>query len=138
MRDYAISTGDVFVLVFAWDDNATFEYLHTLLDKIREMKESKAKVIVVANKMDVEHTVTRLAETEMVVSIDWDCLFHQCSAKSDTNVTELLDKIVDVIKENKEPVKVKTGSIKKIFRRFKKRAFFSTSDSSPTSQPCDH
>ena len=119
MLQHAITTGDIFVLVYAWSDTSSFECVRSLLQLIRANKESNVEVIIVANKIDLPDTTQPSVQIEMLSTIDLRCQFHQCSAKDNTNITELFRMINDcLISEPSSPTD-STSKARKLWDRLR-------------------
>ncbi|XP_067143482.1 GTP-binding protein Rhes-like [Centruroides vittatus] len=96
MRRLAISTGDGFVLVYSVDSNESFEEVRRLRELVLETRASAVPMVIVGNKCDVgdELRVVKKEIAEIIISIDWENGFVECSAKEDHNIMEIFKQLL--------------------------------------------
>lgn len=95
MRRLAISRGDYFVLVFSIDNGESFEEVGRLKESIFELRSPEVPMVVVANKSDLSNcrrVSKEIAET--VVTIDWEKVYIECSAKTGYNVLDIFTELL--------------------------------------------
>ncbi|XP_022699727.1 ras-related protein Rap-2b-like isoform X2 [Varroa jacobsoni] len=95
MRDLYIKNGQGFVVVYSITSHQTFQDIKNMREQIMRVKNSDSvPVLLVGNKVDLEHQreVTR-AEGEALAQI-WRCPFMEVSAKFKSNVDEMFAEIV--------------------------------------------
>ncbi|XP_060551070.1 ras-related protein Rap-2a-like [Ruditapes philippinarum] len=101
MRKLAIATGDAFILVYAVDNQTSFETVKRLRDEIKEYNHKEHySIVVVANKTDLEEKREPIINTvnESVVCIDWEEKFVFTSAKTGENVDIVFQLLENQIK----------------------------------------
>ncbi|XP_011505110.1 PREDICTED: ras-related protein Rap-2a [Ceratosolen solmsi marchali] len=95
MRDLYIKNGQGFVVVYSLTNHQTFQDIKAMKELITRVKGTeRVPVLLVANKLDLEHqrevdTVEGNALAQM-----WGCPFVEASAKNRTNVNEVFAEIV--------------------------------------------
>lgn len=95
MRKLAVDTGDAFILVYAINDNESFEEVRRLKQLLLEHKQSDVPIVVVGNKCDLDKqrkVQKELADT--IVGIDWENRFVECSAKENINIVRIFKEIL--------------------------------------------
>lgn len=95
MRKLAVDTGDAFILVYAINDNESFEEVGRLKQLLLEHKQSDVPIVVVGNKCDLEkqrEVQKEVADT--IVGIDWENRFVECSAKENINIVRIFKEIL--------------------------------------------
>ncbi|KAL3212223.1 hypothetical protein MRX96_036070 [Rhipicephalus microplus] len=96
MRRLAITTADAIVLVYAIDDQESFEEARRIHEQIVELQSAKAPVVVVGNKCDVPTDMRRVRRevAETIISIDWENGFVESSAKDNVNVFAIFKELL--------------------------------------------
>lgn len=95
MRKLAVDTGDAFILVYAINDNESFEEVGRLKQLILDHKQPDVPIVVVGNKCDLEkqrEVQKEVADT--IVGIDWENRFVECSAKENINIVRIFKEIL--------------------------------------------
>ncbi|XP_054707935.1 ras-related protein Rap-1b-like [Uloborus diversus] len=95
MRKLAVDTGDAFILVYAINDDKSFEEVRRLKQMILEHKQSDVPIVVVGNKCDLEKQ--RMVQKEVadtIVTIDWENRFVESSAKEGCNIVKIFKEIL--------------------------------------------
>ena len=89
MRKLAIANSDAFLLVYALDDDASFEEVRTLREQIvSEKKDKTVPIVIVGNKLDVspEKRILEKETAESIASVEWGCGYVEASAKENINI----------------------------------------------------
>ena len=97
MRKLSISTSDAFVLVYAVDDESSFEELKTIRQQIIEEKNNDGiPIVIVANKSDINISSRTIARhtTASTVSIEWGNGFVEASAKEGYNIVGIFKELL--------------------------------------------
>lgn len=95
MRKLAVDTGDAFILVYAINDNESFEEVRRLKQLLLEHKQSDVPIVVVGNKCDLEkQRVVQKELADTIVGIDWENRFVECSAKENINIVRIFKEIL--------------------------------------------
>lgn len=96
MRRLAISTGDGFILVYSVDNNESFEEVRRLRELVLEIRATAVPIVVVANKCDIndETRVVKKEIAEIIITIDWENGFVECSAKDNHNIMEIFKQLL--------------------------------------------
>ncbi|XP_003743750.1 ras-related protein Rap-2a [Galendromus occidentalis] len=101
MRRLAIGSGDAFVLVYAVDNESSYDTVRTLRDDILQLRQSdktSPPIVVVANKTDLpsEKHIESIASSmvEPVVCMDWEHAFVECSAKDNADVVHVFQELL--------------------------------------------
>ena len=91
MKQLAVDSADTFVIVYAVDDRKSFEDAKKVKMEIMKIKgDVNGSILLVANKCDVDDNRRVVSSEEgKILSIEWDCLFVECSAKSAENIESL-------------------------------------------------
>ncbi|KAF0288361.1 GTP-binding protein Rhes [Amphibalanus amphitrite] len=98
MRKLSIRTADGFVLVYAIDDEDSFEQVRQLREEILEEKPSGVPIVVVANKCDLASR-RQVPETQgSLVELEWDHGFVQTSAKENINIVQVFKELLSQAK----------------------------------------
>lgn len=95
MRDLYIKNGQGFVVVYSLTNSQTFQDIRTMKELITRVKGSeRVPILLVANKVDLEHQreVSKIEGGNLASS--WGCPFIEASAKDTTNVNEVFAEIV--------------------------------------------
>lgn len=98
MRDYNIKHADAFLLVFAVDDNDSFERTKEFMKLIEEMNKKRPPVILVANKVDL----VKLNDCQAVLqkaeqfAIDIKCTLMKATAKNYDSVELLFHQLITI------------------------------------------
>nr|CAD7266007.1 unnamed protein product [Timema shepardi] len=95
MRDLYIKNGQGFVVVYSLTNHQTFQDIKTMKELITRVKGiEKVPILLVANKVDLEHQrEVPTSEGDGLAQI-WECPFVEASAKNRTNVNEMFAEIV--------------------------------------------
>lgn len=86
----AFSTSDAFILTYAVDDKASFDYVTNLLGEIIAIRGTNTPLVVVANKIDVETRHVHPVIADCVVTIDFECKHREVNAMSGDGVKDVL------------------------------------------------
>ncbi|GFS30535.1 dexamethasone-induced Ras-related protein 1 [Trichonephila inaurata madagascariensis] len=90
MRKLAVETGDAFILVYAINDEESFEEVGRLKELLMEHKSCNAPIVVVGNKCDLEkQRVVEKVVADTIVGIDWENRFVEASAKENINIVRI-------------------------------------------------
>ncbi|GAB0096998.1 ras-related protein Rap-2b-like [Sergentomyia squamirostris] len=112
MRALSISTGGAFILVFAVDEEESWNEVERLREQIIEARGYRVPIVIVANKADIRFPERKLPRemTETIASVDWECGYVEASAKDNTG-------IVDVFKELLAQAKIRYNLSPAVRRR---------------------
>ncbi|MDR2073869.1 MAG: GTP-binding protein [Oscillospiraceae bacterium] len=82
------------VIVFSVDNSGSFDAIGSWFEQLKLNSPSCKKVILVANKTDLEMTVTeeKIRQKAENLGVEWSC----CSAKTGDGVSDLEDKMFDI------------------------------------------
>lgn len=97
MMNLAIMAGDVFVVVFSVEDIATFDRVAAIRNQIIEMRGPEMPIIVVGNKADAANREITTEVADSVVCIDWGCKYHDTSAKSSEQASDVFNDVLKCI-----------------------------------------
>lgn len=105
MRNLAMTTADAFLLVYAIDNQESFEQIRRLradiLDVRANLEKSVPPVVVVGNKADLFYNRAVGREVaETVATIDWESGYIECSALDVQNVSQVFK---EVLRKTKGP-----------------------------------
>ncbi|KAL0993455.1 hypothetical protein UPYG_G00108150 [Umbra pygmaea] len=108
IRRLSILTGDVFILVFSFDNRDSFQEVQRLKRQIYETKsclKNKTKenvdvpIVICGNKCDRELSrEVQNDEIEQLVSGDEQCAYYEISAKWNTNVDQMFQTLFTMAK----------------------------------------
>lgn len=95
MRDLYIKNGQGFVVVYSLTNHQTFQDIKAMKELITRVKGTeRVPVLLVANKLDLEHQrEVDTAEGNALAQL-WGCPFVEASAKHRTNVNDVFAEIV--------------------------------------------
>lgn len=97
MRKLSISTADAVILVYAVDDEASFDEVKRLrLQVIEQRRDNMAPIVIVGNKTDVADTgrQVRREMAESTANIDWGNGYVEASAKDNVNVSGIFRELL--------------------------------------------
>lgn len=95
MRKLAVETGDAFILVYAINDEESFEEVGRLKEMLMDHKSGNAPIVVVGNKCDLENQrVVQKELADTIVGIDWENRFVEASAKENINIVRIFQEIL--------------------------------------------
>lgn len=86
---------DAFVLVYAVDDDASFDYLTDLREKIILKKGENVPIVVAGNKSDLSIRQVHSVMADCIVSIDWEHAHFEVAAKTNHNINKIFQKIIN-------------------------------------------
>ncbi|XP_065113704.2 dexamethasone-induced Ras-related protein 1 [Paramisgurnus dabryanus] len=108
MRRLSILTGDVFILVFSLDNRESFHEVQRLKQQIYETKsclKNKTKenvdvpLVICGNKGDREfYREVQREEIEQLIAGDEQCAYFEISAKRNTNVDQMFQRLFTLAK----------------------------------------
>ena len=100
LRREAMKLGDIFVLVFAIDDQSSFDYVQMLKDELLEIKGFFVPIIVVGNKADLRKyegsdpgRFVSFPFADLMVCVDWDRPYEEVSVKKNAGFKSLVKSI---------------------------------------------
>lgn len=109
MRDLYIRNGQGFVVVYSMTNHQTFQDIKGMKEQITRVKNTdRVPILLVANKVDLEHQREVVASDGMALAHMWSCPFIEASAKNRCNVNEVFAEIVREMNVN--PGKKETGN----------------------------
>ncbi|KAF5283425.1 hypothetical protein FQA39_LY04801 [Lamprigera yunnana] len=95
MRDLYIKNGQGFVVVYSLTNHQTFQDIRSMKELITRVKGTeRVPILLVANKVDLEHQREVTTDEGDSLAKQWDCPFVEASAKNRTNVNEVFAEIV--------------------------------------------
>ena len=99
MQRLSISKGHAFILVFAVSSKQSLEELRSFYEEIEEVKGdmNNIPIMLVGNKCDETHREVHLSECSELAK-RWNCGFLETSAKTDHNVMELFQELLQLEK----------------------------------------
>ncbi|KAJ1532026.1 hypothetical protein ONE63_000660 [Megalurothrips usitatus] len=101
MRALSIKKANAFILVFAIDDQSSWEEVANLRQLILESREPRVPIVVVGNKTDLDAAGGRPIKreiTETTARLDWECGYVECSAKDNACIIEVFKELLNVSK----------------------------------------
>ncbi|WKY00994.1 hypothetical protein Q1695_015194 [Nippostrongylus brasiliensis] len=108
---------DGFILVYAIDDKKSFEIIQVIHDKIMEtIGDNKVPIVIVGNKVDLQHasrTVTK--EDGSKLAQKWKAAFIETSAKDNTAVQQIFDKMLHQIELARGNISEQSGRLGGVF-----------------------
>ena len=90
-RRKAIRTYDIFVLVFALNDKASFHEVKNIRNEILNLRKN-VPIVVVGNKADAGHRFNKRHILEAIINF-WDHSYFECSAKNDADVNKIFTEV---------------------------------------------
>lgn len=84
-----LSQNEGFIVVYAIDEPRTFQTAKQLIKLIRELKKQKGQqtaIVLVGNKVDLNHTRLVSNEEALEFALEYECFFHETSAANNVNV----------------------------------------------------
>ena len=75
--------------MYAIDEPRTFQTAKQLIKLIRELKKQKGQqtaIVLVGNKVDLNHTRSVSSEEALEFASEYECFFHETSAANNINV----------------------------------------------------
>uniref|UniRef100_A0A8D8YWM1 GTP-binding protein Rhes n=2 Tax=Cacopsylla melanoneura TaxID=428564 RepID=A0A8D8YWM1_9HEMI len=98
MRDLSISTADAFVLVYAVDDESSWEFVKDLREQIVTKRGPMVPIVIVGNKCELEFKDVRREVAETITLYDWQCGYVECSAKENYNIIQVFKELLSQAK----------------------------------------
>uniref|UniRef100_A0A2P2I6P6 small monomeric GTPase n=1 Tax=Hirondellea gigas TaxID=1518452 RepID=A0A2P2I6P6_9CRUS len=101
MRDLYIRNGQGFVVVYSLTNQQTFQDIKGMKEQITRVKGTeRVPILLVANKVDLDHQREVSATEGMNLSRQWNCPFIEASAKNRCGVNEMFAEIVREMNTN--------------------------------------
>lgn len=95
MRDLYIKNGQGFVVVYSITSYQTFLDIQQMKDQILRVKsQDRVPILLVGNKVDLEHQRQVPPDEAMRLANDWGCPWVETSAKHSHNVNEVFAEVV--------------------------------------------
>ncbi|CAL8114250.1 unnamed protein product [Orchesella dallaii] len=95
MRDLYIKNGQGFLVVYSITNHQTFQDIKTMKEQISRVKGAdKVPLLLVGNKVDLEHQREVSKHEGAALAQLWGCSFLETSAKNRTNVNDVFAEIV--------------------------------------------
>ena len=91
---FSVSKGDAFVLVYAVDDNDSFEYVEAIKDYLMDRKAERFPIIIIGNKNDLSERAMQFEVVDCLVSIEWEMKYLELSALDDNIVVKILETLL--------------------------------------------
>eukprot|EP00703_Trepomonas_sp_PC1_P005606 JAP91000.1 Rab-like protein [Trepomonas sp. PC1] len=109
LRDTYMKQGDGFVIVYAIDNETSFEDTRKLHAQMMRIKEKKCPTILVGNKCDLNESRVIQKQKGEALANELGCIFLESSAKDNINISEIFVNIVKEIQKQNPPKKAKKG-----------------------------
>lgn len=95
MRDLYIKNGQGFVVVYSITSHQTFQDVKNMKEQIVRVKGTeRVPIILVGNKLDLEHQREVTAVEGMALAQSWNVPFMEASAKNKCNVNDVFSEVV--------------------------------------------
>ena len=105
MMDMWISFGEGFLLVFAINDEESFDVIKSKYERVKKGKHNaKVPILLVGNKQDLENDRKITYEQAKQVAQGWGVEYIETSAKTNFNCKEAFEKMAQKIVELKSSV----------------------------------
>ena len=105
MMDMWISFGEGFLLVFAINDEESFQVIKTKYERVKKGKHNtKVPILLVGNKQDLENDRKITYEEAKLLAAGWGVEYIETSAKTNFNCKEAFEKMAQKIVELKSSV----------------------------------
>ncbi|XP_013386328.1 GTP-binding protein Rhes [Lingula anatina] len=103
MRRLSISTAHAFLLVYAYNDHASFEEVKTLWEQIKEQRHNfqDIPICITGSKNDIPENERQVGEEEVQEWVDREALLNyhvSVSAKEDIGILDIFQKLIDQAK----------------------------------------
>ncbi|XP_036112847.1 GTP-binding protein Di-Ras3 [Molossus molossus] len=114
LQRLAIARGHAFVLVYSVTKKQTLEELKPFYELIREIKGRNVRkypIVLVGNKCDDSRRRELTSRDGAAYALEWNCAFMETSAKTDVNVQELFQVLLNHAKKpatNPQPLQKKS------------------------------
>lgn len=124
--DKKLHWADAFILVYSICDRASFNMVSRLLHAIKASKTplntDRVPIVIVGNKMDLQHRRTVPSEEGRLLALTTDCHFHEVSAAENYHsVLRVFQGLLDRMKPAvKRPLGIK-GIVKSMSAVFSRR-----------------
>ncbi|CAJ0581136.1 unnamed protein product, partial [Mesorhabditis spiculigera] len=94
---------DGYIIVYAIDDRQSYEIVQTIYEKIRDnVGDIKFPIVLVGNKADLQSTSRAVTRDEaQQLAKQWDVVFLETSAKDNTAIQQIFEKILYEIELSK-------------------------------------
>jgi len=93
MVGVSLHSANAAIIVFALDDQETFEEARRLRDLVMSTKGPDTPIVIVGNKSDAVRELDK-SETEATVVFDWENGYVECSAKLNSNIQEIFKEVL--------------------------------------------
>ena len=97
-----IKTADAIVLMYAINDEESFENIPGWVESVREVKGNDFPIILIGNKCDLEEERKKKKEKGEKIAEKYGFHFYETSNKDGTNVDEVVMDLVTKVVENKK------------------------------------
>ena len=95
MRNLYMKAGEVFVVVYSIVAESTFHETREIREQILDTKEPEVPpIVLVGNKLDLEDQREVKKSVAEEQAREWKCPYIECSAKLNTNISEVFHKAV--------------------------------------------
>ena len=103
--DMWISFGEGFLLVFAINDEESFQVIKSKYERVKKGKHNeKVPIVLVGNKIDLENERKVTNDAAKKVAQEWGVDYIETSARTAFNCREAFEKIAEKILEVKSSV----------------------------------
>ncbi|XP_058053420.1 ras-related protein Rap-2b-like [Anopheles bellator] len=96
MRALSINTSGAFILVYAVDDEETWNEVERLREQIISVRGSRVPIVIVGNKADVpeEQRQVTFKVARSRVLLEWGCGYAECSAKNNEGILTVFKQLL--------------------------------------------
>ncbi|XP_053676735.1 ras-related protein Rap-2a-like [Anopheles nili] len=96
MRALSINTSGAFILVYAVDDEETWNEVERLREQIISVRGTRVPIVIVGNKADVpeEQREVPFKVARSRVLLEWGCGYAECSAKDNEGILTVFKQLL--------------------------------------------
>ena len=117
MLEVSLLAADAVLLVFSVDDVMSLEQVATLREMVMKTRGPAMPVVVVGNKIDLKRKIDK-AETESLVTCNWQNGYVECSSKENSKVQTVFKELLNQVEiKSCSTVRSSSYSFKAINRR---------------------
>ena len=128
MRELSILKSKAFLLVYAVDDEDSWNEIAKLREQIISIRGADVPIVIVGNKIDSPDRKVPSQVTESIAIFDWECGYAECSAKENIG-------ILTVFKQLLAQANIKYNLSPAVRRRRKSLPSYTNPSQKPTLSP---